>query len=139
MFLLGVPLLIFAFAIYNIVAFLLPGTDWNEALVRFTMVSGAPWSLSIGDLMVAGSIFILLIELMKSARIARRSIIDHILSLILFIGMLVEFLLVPQAATATFFLLLVISFVDVAGGFAISVQAAQRSIGFTGVENIHQD
>ena len=139
MFLLGVPLLIFAFAIYNIVAFLLPGTDWNEALVRFTMVSGAPWSLSIGDLMVAGSIFILLIELMKSARIARRSIIDHILSLILFIGMLIEFLLVPQAATATFFLLLVISFVDVAGGFAISVQAAQRSIGFTGVENIHQD
>ena len=139
MFILGVPLLIFAFAIYNMVAFLLPGTNWNEALVRFSMVSGAPWSLSIGDLMVAGSIFILLIELMKSARIARRSIIDHILSLILFIGMLVEFLLVPQAATATFFLLLVISFVDVAGGFAISVQAAQRSIGFTGVENIHQD
>src|ERR1700693_864644 len=136
MFMLGVPLLIFAFAIYNIVAFLLPGLSWNEALLRFRMMSGGEWSLSAGDLMVAGSIFILLIELLKSARIARRTIIDHILSMVLFVGMLVEFLMVPQAASATFFLLLIISFVDVAGGFAISIRAAQRDVSFTGVENV---
>jgi hypothetical protein len=136
MFMLGVPLLILAFAIYNIVAFLLPGTSWSEALLRFHMMSGGEWSLSAGDLMVAGSILILLIELVKSARIARRTIIDHILSMVLFVGMLVEFLMVPQAASATFFLLLIISFVDVAGGFAISIRAAQRDVSFTGVENV---
>ena len=48
--------------------------------------------------------------------------------MILFVGMGAEFLLVKQAATSTFFLLLVISFVDVAGGFAISMRAAQRDV-----------
>ncbi len=52
--------------------------------------------------------------------------IDHVLSTVLFLGMLVEFLLVKQAATATFFLLLVISFVDVLGGFAVTMRTAQR-------------
>ncbi len=52
-------------------------------------------------------------EIMKSTRIGIRTVIDHALSLILFLGMLVEFLLVKQTASATFFLLLVISFVDV--------------------------
>jgi hypothetical protein len=133
MFMLGVPLLIFAFAIYNIVAFLLPGLSWDEALLRFRMMSDAEWSLSAGDLMVAGSVLILLIEVVKSARIARRTIIDHILSTVLFVGMLVEFLMVPQAASATFFLLLVISFADVAGGIAISVRAARHDVSFSGV------
>jgi hypothetical protein len=42
---------------------------------------------------------------------------------------------VKQAASSTFFLLLVISFVDVMGGFAISVRAAQRDISFSGPDN----
>ena len=33
-----------------------------------------------------------------------------------------------QAATATFFLLLVISFIDVLGGFAVSLRSAQRGL-----------
>ena len=50
------------------------------------------------------------------------------LSTLLFIGMVVEFLLVKQAASGTFFLLLVISFVDVVGGFTITIRTAQRDI-----------
>jgi len=133
MFMLGVPLLIFAFAIYNIIAFLLPGLSWNEPLLRFPMMSGRECSLSAGDLMVAGAILILLIEVLKSARMARRTVIDHILSMLLFAGMVVEFLMVPQAASATFFLLLVISFADVVGGIAISVRAARHDVSFSGV------
>ena len=67
----------------------------------------------------------------------RRTIVDHILSMVLFVGMVAEFLLVQQAATSTFFLLLVISFVDVAGGFAISMRAAQRDMMVNEVENVH--
>ena len=40
--------------------------------------------------------------------------------------MLAEFLLVKQAASATFFLLLVMSFVDVVGGFTLSLRSARR-------------
>ena len=64
------------------------------------------------------AVLLLFVEMMKSTRIGIRTVVDHALSLLLFLGMLVEFLLVKQAATATFFLLLVISFVDVLGGFA---------------------
>jgi hypothetical protein len=73
--------------------------------------------------------------MLKAARLSRRSIIDHLLSMVLFVGMLIEFLLVKQAASSTFFLLLVISFVDVMGGFAISVRAAQRDISFSGPDS----
>ena len=51
--------------------------------------------------------------------------------------LLVEFLLVKQAATGTFFLLLVISFVDVLGGFAVTLRTAQRDLTIEGnVPNI---
>ena len=53
---------------------------------------------------------------------------DHILSMILFIVMLVEFLLVARAGTSTFFMLMMISFVDVLAGFIITARTAQRDI-----------
>ena len=74
--------------------------------------------------------------MMKSTRIGIRTVVDHALSLVLFLGMLVEFLLVRQAATATFFLLLVISFVDVLGGFAVTLRSAQRDLTVEGIEHI---
>jgi hypothetical protein len=64
--------------------------------------------------------------MMKSTRIAMRAVVDHILSLVVFLAMLVEFLLVGRAATGTFFLLLVIAFVDVIAGFAVTLRSAQR-------------
>jgi hypothetical protein len=136
MFALGVPLLIFPFAIYNILVFLMPGFSWNGELWHFRMMSGGEWGITAGDLMIAGSIVILLIEVLKAARMSRRTIIDHLLSMVLFVGMLVEFLMVRQVASTTFFLLLVISFVDVAGGFAVSIRAAQRDISVDAAEHL---
>ena len=121
MFLIGFPLLLIPFAIYNIVAFLMPGVGWTGALTTVHMVSGGDWSMSAGDMLITLAILVLFGEIMKSTRIGIRTVVDHALSLVLFLGMLVEFLLVRQAATATFFLLLVISFVDVLGGFAVTL------------------
>ena len=135
MFLLGVPLLIFPFAIYNILVFLLRDFSWNSEIKRFPIMSGGELAISSGDAIVAASILILLIEILKAARMSRRNIIDHLLSLVLFVGMLVEFLMVKEVASTTFFLLLVISFVDVAGGFAVSNRRAQRDV--TVSETVH--
>ena len=134
MFLLGVPLLIFSFAIYNIVAFLLHDFSWSTQVAQFRLASGAEIAITAGDLIVGGSILILLIEMVKAARLSRRSIVDHILSMVLFVAMLIEFLLVPEVGTATFLLLLVVSFVDVTAGFAVSIRAAQRDISFSGAD-----
>jgi hypothetical protein len=135
MFMLGFPLLLVAFAIYNIVAFLMPGVSWTATLTSMHMVSGATWTMSAGDMLIALGIFLLFGEMMKSTRIGIRTVIDHGLSLILFLGMLVEFLLVNQAATATFFLLLVLSFVDVLGGFAVTLRTAQRDLTVEGIDH----
>jgi hypothetical protein len=45
---------------------------------------------------------------------------------------------VKQAATATFFLLLVISFVDAIGGYTITMRAAQRNVLVDQVETVHR-
>lgn len=132
MFLIGFPLLLVPFAIYNIIAFLMPGVTWTGAVTSVHMVSGADWTMSAGDMVITLAILLLFGEMMKSTRIGVRTVIDHGLSLVLFLGMLVEFLLVKQASTATFFLLLVISFVDVLGGFAVTLRTAQRDLSIEG-------
>jgi len=134
MFMLGFPLLLIPFAIYNIIAFVMPGVTWTGVMSTVHMVSGADWTMSAGDMLVALAIVFLCGEIIKSTRIGLRTVVDHSLSLILFLGMLVEFLLVKQAATATFFLLLVVSFIDVLGGFAVTLRSAQRDLTVEGVE-----
>jgi hypothetical protein len=92
--------------------------------------------MSAGDMLITLAILLLFGEMMKSTRIGIRTVVDHGLSLLLFLGMLVEFLLVKQAASATFFLLLVISFIDVLGGFAVTLRSAQRDLTVEGIERI---
>ena len=136
MFLIGFPLLLVPFAIYNIVAFLMPGVSWSSTLTTVHLASGADWTMSASDMLITLAVLLLFGEVMKSTRIGMRTVVDHGLSLILFLGMLVEFLLVKQAASATFFLLLVISFIDVIGGFAVTLRSAQRDLTVEGVEHV---
>ncbi|MDO8878907.1 MAG: hypothetical protein Q7V40_22755 [Pseudolabrys sp.] len=128
MFILGFPLLLVPFAIYNIVAFLMPGVSWTATLTSVHMMSGGDWTMSAGDMLIVLAIILLFAEMMKSTRIGVRSVVDHGLSLLLFLAMIVEFLLVPQAASSTYFLLLVIALVDVLGGFAVTLRTSQRDL-----------
>ena len=131
---LGFPLLLIPFAIYNIIAFLMPDVTLTGVVTTVHMVSGADWTMSAGDLLIALAIVLLCGEVVKSTRIGLRNVVGHGLSLILFVGMLIEFILVKQAATATFFLLLVISFFDVLGGFVVTLRSAQRDVTVEGLE-----
>jgi hypothetical protein len=134
MFALGFPLLLVPFAIYNILAFLMAGVDWTAPVTTVHMMSGQDWILTWEDLLIAFSILLLWIEIIKSTRLGSRSVMDHILSMALFIGMLVEFLLVKQAGTSTFFLLMMIALVDVLAGFIVAMRGAQRQIEIDGPE-----
>jgi hypothetical protein len=128
MFLIGIPLLIIPFAIYNMIAFLTP-IPWNQEIVAITMTSGAKWVITPHDMLIALAILLLFIEIFKAARASsHRGIIDHMLSMSLFVAMLIEFLLISHAATSTFFLMMVISLVDVMGGFAVTARAARRDV-----------
>lgn len=129
MFLLGFPLLIISFAIYNILAFFLGfirAEDWTATIGTVRMMSGGEWKITIQDILLALSLVLLFFEIIKSTRHTTRSIMDHMLSTVVFIAALIEFLLVDRAATSTFALLILISLVDVVGGYSVSIRTAQR-------------
>jgi hypothetical protein len=128
MFVLGFPLLLIPFAIYNMIAFLTAGVGWTTPLATIHMMSGEDWVLTWEDILLAFAILLLAVEMMKSTRFGTRSIVDHILAMALFIAMLVEFLLVKRAGTSTFFLLTMLGLVDVLVGFIVSIRSAQRGV-----------
>jgi len=130
MFVLGFPLLLVPFVIYNIVAFIfrLPDDIWTAPATTVHMMSGQDWVLSWEEIILAFSIFLLWIEIIKSARIGTRSVMDHIMAMVLFIAMLVEFLLVRPAGTSTFFLLTTLALFDVLAGFIVGIRGSTRQI-----------
>jgi hypothetical protein len=128
MFLFGFPLLLVPFAIYNMVVFLTPGVSWTTPVTTVHMMSGQDWVLTWEDMLLGFSILLLAVEMLKSTRAGTRSIVDHVLAMALFIAMLVEFLLVPQAGTSPFFLLTMIAVVDVLVGFIVSIRTSQRQV-----------
>ena len=136
MYLVGFPLLLIPFVLYNIFAFIFGVTDWTTPHTTIRIISGGDWGIAFGDFLIALSMLLLFVEILKSTRIGTRGLVDHMLSMLLFIAMIVEFLMVPQAATSTFFLLMVAEFVDVLGGFTVSVRTAQRDIGIETTDRI---
>jgi hypothetical protein len=128
MFVLGFPLLLIPFAIYNMIAFLTPGASWDAPVTTVDMMSGQDWVLTWEDILIAFSIFLLWIEIIKSTRLGMRQVMDHILAIALFIAMLAEFLLVQKAGTSTFFLLMTIGLVDVLAGLVMSARKSRRQI-----------
>ena len=87
-------------------------------------------------MLVILGIFLLYIEILKATRLSTKAIMDHVLSFILFIAMVVEFIAAEKAATATFLILIALSFVDVIGGFTISIRTAQRDISLERPESL---
>jgi hypothetical protein len=126
----GFPLLVIPFAVYNVLAFpsLFPSATLTSEVpgVQLHLMSGVDWKFYSGDLLITSAILILYVEILKATRLGRRNVFDHILSIILFVILVAEFVVIKQAATSTFFFLMVISFVDVIGGFAVSVRVARR-------------
>jgi len=128
-----VPLLVVPLVLYNLVAFIFfggnPGGFANQLFAIF-MPSKAPWVLTLGDLMVVIGLVCLFFEIMKSTRVGSTSIIEHILSTGIFILYLIEFILVGAAASSAFFILMVMSLIDVIAGFSVSMSAAERDVSY---------
>ena len=127
MYLIGFPLLVITFAIYNMIAFLTPSLAWTANIATIHLISGQDWTVTPEDILLALAIVLLGIEVVKATRMGIRGLMDHILSMVLFIVMLVEFLLVERAGTSTFFILMVISLVDVLAGFICGLLAQGMS------------
>jgi len=125
----SIPLIIIAFILYNAIVFLF-GTDAlaSLALPEVNMLSGGVWRFTWGDFVILVTLVLLFIELVKATYTATSSLVDHGLSMLVFIACLVEFLLAPQAAHSVFFLVMVAAGIDVVAGFTIGIRVAQRDL-----------
>ena len=133
--LIAIPLLVVPVVIYNLVillggsapdAVMGPAAVLSEVLLRVPMTSSAVWSISVGDLILFLSLILLFVELLKSTSSQRVAIVNHALSMVLFVVCLVEFLLLPGFAGSVFFLILTMVLLDVLAGFIVTIIASRR-------------
>lgn len=134
------PLLIVPVIIYNIMAW--SGAAFtsaqavrdrlNEDFLFVPMTSGATWTITPGHALICLGLLTLFFELLKSTGIGRAAIVNHAFSMVLFIACLVEFLMLDAFATSVFFLITLMSLLDVMAGFIVTLAAARRDIGVVG-------
>jgi uncharacterized membrane protein len=117
MFLIGFPLLIIPLAIYNMIVFATPGVQWTDKVATVEMVSGAQTAVTISDLLIMLSLFLLLVEILKAGP-EGRSGVDQFLAFVVFVGALAELLFVGQAGNATFAVVTAVCLVDFLGGLS---------------------
>ena len=134
----AVPLLALPVLVYNLIALTLTGafksTDAHarltETLFTIHMTSRVDWAVSLSDLLLAASLVVLFVELLKSTTSRKIAIINHSLSMVLFIVCLDEFLLFPAFGASVFFLLTVMVLLDVLAGFIVTIVSARRDVDF---------
>jgi hypothetical protein len=134
------PLLALPVLLYNLLVMTIAGGfSGDDAQGRMSgqlfsihTASRAVWAVSLSDILLAGALVVLFVELLKSTSSRQVAIINHSLSMVLFIVCLVEFLLFPAFATSAFFLLTLMVLLDVLAGFIVTIVASRREIDFHG-------
>lgn len=104
----------------------------REPVVSIPMVSGAGWNVGTGDLILFLALILLFFELLKSTSSQRVAIVNHALSMILFVFCLVAFLLFPGFSTSVFFLILTMVMLDVLAGFIVTIISSRKDFDFSG-------
>ncbi|MEL6737122.1 MAG: hypothetical protein AAFO98_14865, partial [Pseudomonadota bacterium] len=73
-----IPLMIVALIAYNGLLFGIgpANLDWSAAVFSVSMISGAVWTMTLGDVMIALGLFLLFFEILKATRFSTLSIVD---------------------------------------------------------------
>jgi hypothetical protein len=136
------PLLAVPVIVYNLMAFTFSGqvdasgvvrtmadqiANPAYAVARIPMVSeGAVWAVTSGDLLVLLSMGFFFVEILKSTSTGSATIANHAVSMVVFIICLIEFLLIKNFATSVFFILTIMSLLDVLAGVVVTIISARR-------------
>ncbi len=143
------PLLSIPIIIYNLMAFSRGNGDTNVTVVdgaavpldstphmlellahpvwKIPMVAeNTVWAVSSGDILLILGLGFLFAEVLKSTSTGSATIFNHAISMLLFIGALVEFLLIKNFATSVFFILCIMCLLDVLAGVVVTIVSARR-------------
>jgi hypothetical protein len=127
----SIPLIVLAFILYNVVVMLGGGAEpsqvLNTPLFTIPLVNGR-LPMTWGDIIILFTMVLLFVELIKSTFTSTSAMIDHGLSMLVFIACLIEFLIAKQAASSVFFFVMIATLIDVVAGFMIGMRTARRDL-----------
>ncbi|NNE40216.1 MAG: hypothetical protein HKN14_04775 [Marinicaulis sp.] len=104
-------------------------TPWYEMLfVQLPMVSGDMWNVSWGDVFLLSSMGLLFVELLRSTKTGSESIMNHALSVVVFVVALLLFIIVKGFGNSVFFLYMAMTFLDFMAGFIVTTVTARRDL-----------
>jgi hypothetical protein len=104
------------------------GVPLDQQLLAMPLPSGSILRFLFSDLILLLGLVLFFVELMISTRPTQTSLINHGFSMALFILCGVLFLLVAKCGTMTFFLLTMLTLIDVVSGYSISIITARRDL-----------
>jgi hypothetical protein len=135
----AIPLILFVFIFYNVLVLIGGGSGTaleTDKLLRDVLIAiplgKETWNFSWGDLIILLLFFTLFAELLKATYTSSTSLLDHGLSMLVFVVCLIEFLMVPQAYTSVFFFIVIATLIDVVAGYTIGIRVARRDLAIGG-------
>jgi hypothetical protein len=127
------PSLAIPVVLYAVAAFFF-GAGFREAIdanvLSLPVPAGVRWELSWGEIIVLIGLVALFVDLLKAAGTGTATIVNHMLSAVVFIVCLIFFLITPSFVTSPFFMLTFMCLLDVIAGFTITIIAARRDVTF---------
>lgn len=136
-----IPLLVFPLILYNFIVLtgiapsgINAGGEATEQWLMgpiFTigMFSGDAWHVSFSDVFMGLSLMLLFVEVVKATRTDAMSIINHGLSMLLSMACIIQFITMAGFSNSTFFMLTLMTVLDVVAGFTVTIVAAKRDFG----------
>ncbi len=100
----------------------------TDSLFSLPLPSGAEWALTASDIFIMLGVITLYIEIIKSTRTGTGTIVEHALSMVVFLLFLMSFLFFGGAGTSAFLVITLMSLLDVIAGFTITVASARRDL-----------
>ena len=121
----SLPLLALVVAAYTALALVAPG--WLESvLFSLPLLSGTTLLLRGNDLLLVISLVLLGIEISRATSSSSAAILNHVLSLVVFIVALIELIVMRPMANMTFFLIVLMTASDVIAGFTVTISSSRR-------------
>ena len=117
-------LVAYVFARYAVVDLDMPSLDMNHIV----WARDELFFLTTKDIFLIVGVVCLYIEIYKAATGGEETVPETIISFMVAVGYLTIFLVWDKAHNSTFFILMLMSFLDAIGGFVISNYAARKDI-----------
>ncbi len=121
----SLPLMALVVIAYNVVVFI-SGTTLETGVFSIALISGAVWTVNVGDIILIFGLLLLFLEIINATRTGTLTIVNHGLSMLVLLVAVVEFIVLPQFGTSDFFLIVMLTLLDVIAGFTVTITSARR-------------